>query len=75
MKKICSLLILTSILFTFSCKNPTNNDSNGPSNNGNTGRIFVNAEVSGGTNDGLSWKNAFTNLQDALDIAKANNEI
>ncbi|MCF8365495.1 MAG: S8 family serine peptidase, partial [Bacteroidales bacterium] len=33
------------------------------------GIVFVNANVSGGNDDGTSWANAFTDLQDALNSA------
>lgn len=37
--------------------------------------IYVNADLTSGLEDGTSWANAFTNLQDALDIARDSNQI
>ncbi|MDQ3017754.1 MAG: hypothetical protein M3R25_13670 [Bacteroidota bacterium] len=37
-------------------------------------QIFVKADAAG-TNDGTSWTNAFTNLQDALDTADPGDEL
>jgi len=39
------------------------------------GVIFVNDDAVSGANDGLSWLNAYTNLQDALAAATSSNQI
>lgn len=38
-------------------------------------RVYVNGATVGGTNDGSSWTNAFTDLQDAFDAAKVCTQI
>ena len=41
----------------------------------NTATIFVDVNVGGGTNDGSTWANAFSDLQDALAAASSGDEI
>lgn len=60
MKKIFSLFILT--LFCFY-------------NSASAGIIYVKAGVAGSANTGVSWTDAYDNLQTALDIATSNDTI
>ncbi|MEL6194097.1 MAG: hypothetical protein AAFR66_18700, partial [Bacteroidota bacterium] len=63
LNSIKGILLLSIFLFTFNSllANPAGED--------NTDPIYVNASASG-NNDGSSWENAFTNLHDAISLAK-----